>query len=105
MVQNVERSPREEQSVDVASDQAQLNADYLQSRARRQQWGKTAVGFIFSGAATGIFALLSYVLWPVNRVPAIPCCALAVFFFLVFAYNSYSIIRWWIVLAKKSNAG
>ncbi len=66
-----------------------------------QQWGRTALAFIGSAAATGIFALLAYVLWPVNRVPAVPCCALAVFFFLIFAYNSFVIIRWWIVLARK----
>jgi hypothetical protein len=90
--------------VSVVPDQAQANAVYPQSRARAQQWGKTAVAFIFSGTATGIFALLSYVLWPVNRVPAVPCCALAVFFFLIFAYNSYAIVRWWVVLAKKNGS-
>lgn len=88
----------------VVPDQAQANAVYIKSSGQAQQWGKTAVAFIFSGTATGIFGLLSYVLWPVNRVPAIPCCALAMFFFLIFAYNSYSIVRWWIVLAKKDDA-
>jgi hypothetical protein len=81
-------------------DEAPQNAETLRRTAIARQWGRTALGFIFSAAATGIFALLSYVLWPVNRVPAVPCCALAVFFFLIFAYNSYSIVRWWIALAK-----
>jgi hypothetical protein len=81
-----------------------LNADAQQRTVIARQWGRTALGFIFSAAATGIFALLSYVLWPVNRVPAVPCCALAIFFFLIFAYTSFTIVRWWIVLAKLNQA-
>jgi hypothetical protein len=48
--------------------------------------------------------LVSYVLWPINHVPAVPCIALAVFFALIFAYNAFSIVRWWIVLAKRNDA-
>jgi hypothetical protein len=74
------------------------------SRDLAQQWGKTAVAFILSATATFVFLLASYVLWPINRVPAVPCIALAAFFFLIFAYNSFFIVRWWFVLAKKDGA-
>ena len=84
--------------------EAQHNANALRRGAIARQWGRTALGFISSAAATCIFALLSYVLWPVNRVPAVPCCALAIFFFLILAYTSFTIIRWWIVLAKMNRA-
>jgi hypothetical protein len=90
--------------LDVAHDRAQQKVAAPPSRDLAQQWGKTAVAFILSATATFVFLLASYVLWPINRVPAVPCIALAAFFFLIFAYNSFFIVRWWFVLAKKDGA-
>jgi hypothetical protein len=88
----------------IVHEQAREDGATNESQLRAQQWGKTAVGFILSATATAVFMLVSYVLWPINRVPAIPCIALAVFFALIFAYNSFQIVRWWIVLAKRNDA-
>jgi hypothetical protein len=88
----------------VVHEQARETTVSAESQARAQQWGKTAVGFILSATATAVFMLVSYVLWPINHVPAVPCIALAVFFALIFAYNAFSIVRWWIVLAKRNDA-
>jgi hypothetical protein len=88
----------------VVHEQARTSDISADSNARAQQWGKTAVGFILSATATAVFMLIAFVLWPRNHVPAIPCIALAVFFALIFAYNSFSIVRWWIVLAKRNEA-
>lgn len=71
-------------------------------KTQAQQWGETAVAFIASAAATGIFALLSYVLWPVATWLGITCCAIAALFFIVLAVKSAAIVRWWIVIAKRT---
>ena len=71
-------------------------------KTRAQEWGETAVGFIASAAATGIFALLSYTLWPVISWLGIACCAIAALCAIILAVKSVAIVKWWIVIAKRA---
>jgi hypothetical protein len=73
------------------------------SARQAQEWGKTAVAFIASATATGIFGLLSYVLWPVAAWLGETCLGLAAVAFVVLAVKSIAIVKWWIVIAKRGS--
>ncbi len=74
------------------------------SKTQAQQWGETAVTFIAAATGTGIFGLLSYVLWPVITWLGIACLGLAAVFCVVLALKSAAIVKWWIVIAKRDRA-
>ncbi len=67
-----------------------------------QRWGQTAIVFIGSAAATGVFALLGFVLPMFNPGFTWACRIAAAVSSVVFAASGGSIVRWWIVLAKRS---
>jgi hypothetical protein len=71
-------------------------------KSEAQQWGQTAIAFIASLAGTGTFAVLAYVLCTRVQTLAIVCCGLAALCVIALAFNSIAIIRWWIVIAKRS---
>ena len=69
-------------------------------RTRAQQWAQIAIRFIASGTVTGVFALLSYLLWTSVAWIGKACAGIAAVAALVFLSASLSIVRWWIVLAR-----
>jgi hypothetical protein len=70
-------------------------------KTEAQKWGETAMAFICSATATGIFAAIGFVFQPtpwlatVSRVLAALC-------FVIFAIASVTIVKWWIVIARRS---
>jgi hypothetical protein len=79
------------------------SARHARAKTQAQKWGETAVAFIASATATGIFGLLSYVLWPYISWLALTCLGLAAIAFVILAFNSFAIIKWWIIIAKRSS--
>jgi len=79
------------------------SARHKSAQTQAQKWGQTAVAFIASATATGIFGLLSYVLWPYISWLALTCLGLAAIAFVVLAIQSIAIIKWWIIIAKRSS--
>ena len=71
-------------------------------KTEAQKWGETAIAFIASLAGTGIFAVFAYVLWARIHALALVSCGLAALCIVWLAFNSIAIIRWWIVIAKRS---
>ena len=72
----------------------------VEGKTQAQLWGETAVAFILSATATGVFGVLGYVLRHAIPWLAIACEVLAAMCFVLFAFKSAAIVRWWIVLAK-----
>ena len=71
-------------------------------KTEAQRWAETAVAFIATAAATGIFALLSYLWWAAVPWLGKACAAVAVLCAIGFFITAGSIIRWWIVLARRT---
>jgi membrane protein DedA with SNARE-associated domain len=70
-------------------------------KTEAQKWGETAIAFIGSATAAAIFFALGFFFRPPawivssSRVLAVVCI-------VVFAVASIRIVRWWIVLARRS---
>ncbi len=70
-------------------------------KTEAQKWGQTAVAFIWSATGTGAFAILSYA-WRAIPPVTMVCRVLAALCFVLLAVQSIIIIKWWIVIAKRS---
>jgi glucan phosphoethanolaminetransferase (alkaline phosphatase superfamily) len=70
-------------------------------KTEAQRWGQTAVSFIWSATGTGAFAILSYVWRGIPPVTMV-CRALAALCFVMLAIASITIVKWWIVIAKRN---
>jgi hypothetical protein len=69
--------------------------------ATSAKWGRTAIRFIGSATATGVFALLSLIFWPAVVWIGIACAALAVLFGISLLLASFTIIGFWIAIARQ----
>ena len=76
------------------------SARHANAKTQAQKWGRTAVAFIASATATGVFALLAYVLWSISWL-ALTCLGLAAIAFVILAIQSLAIVKWWIIIAKR----
>jgi len=71
-------------------------------KTESQRWAETAVAFIATAAATGIFALLSYLWWAAVAWLGRACAVVAVLCAIGFLFTAGSIIRWWIIIARRT---
>ena len=71
-------------------------------KTEAQRWAETAVAFIASAAAAGIFALLSYLWWTAVPWLGKTCAVIAALCLVMFGLTAVSIVRWWIVLARRT---
>lgn len=80
-----------------------VSVRHASGKTEAQKWGETAVAFIASATTTGVFGLLSYILWSVNQWLAHVSLGLAGLAFVMLAINSIAIVKWWIIIAKRSS--